>query len=79
MFRYMSAVFKYVFIIAYSGAWPGGITVLITSDMRLYFIILSDDVVEVRDGEAFTYKDIIKKTINNDTSENSLTRKLHCN
>lgn len=29
---------------------------LMRSEMRLYFMILSADVVEVRDGEAFTWK-----------------------
>ena len=28
---------------------------LMTSDMSLYFIILSADVVEVKDGDAFTW------------------------
>lgn len=42
-------------MITYSGRRPGGMTILIASEMRLYFIILSLEVVEERDGEAFTY------------------------
>jgi len=43
---------------SYSGNSPGGITMLMTSEMSLYFIIRSAEVVEVKDGEAFTFKQI---------------------
>lgn len=38
----------------HSGSFPGGMTMLMASEMRLYFMILSLDVVEERDGLAFT-------------------------
>jgi len=40
--------------LTYSGISPLGTTILRVSCMRLYFIILSADVVEVSEGEAFT-------------------------
>lgn len=42
--------------LTYSGISPLGTTILRVSCMRLYFIILSADVVEVSEGEAFTWK-----------------------
>ena len=38
----------------YSGISPGGMTMLMVSEMRLYFMMRSLDVVDVSDGEAFT-------------------------
>lgn len=38
----------------YSGSLPGGMTMFIASDMRLYFIILSLAVVLDNDGDALT-------------------------
>lgn len=43
-----------IWMYAYSGISPGGITILITSDINLYFMIRSLDVVADREGEAFT-------------------------
>lgn len=40
----------------YSGTCPGGMTMLMTSLMSLYFMILSLEVVLVKEGEAFTCK-----------------------
>ena len=42
--------------ITYSGTSPFGTTILRVSWIRLYFIILSADVVDVREGDAFTCK-----------------------
>ena len=39
-------------IFTYSGVLPYGMTMLMMSEMSLYFMILSDDVVEVREGDA---------------------------
>lgn len=39
----------------YSGASPGGMTMLMTSDISLYFMIRSEAVVDVREGDAFTW------------------------
>lgn len=40
----------------HSGSLPGGMTMLIESDIRLYFMMRSLDVVEDREGDAFTWK-----------------------
>ena len=42
---------------AYSGVSPGGTTMLMTSEMSLYFMMRSAVVVDVSDGDAFTYPD----------------------
>lgn len=42
--------------LTHSGISPLGTTILRVSCMRLYFMILSADVVEVSEGEAFTYE-----------------------
>ena len=47
----------------HSGISPLGTTILRVSCTRLYFMILSADVVEVREGEAFTYQN--QMSINN--------------
>ena len=39
----------------HSGSSLGGTTMLMTSEMSLYFMILSADVVDVSDGDAFTF------------------------
>ena len=38
----------------YSGSSPGGMTILQTSEISLYFMIRSLEVVAVNEGEAFT-------------------------
>lgn len=41
----------------HSGISPGGMTILITSEISLYFMIRSEEVVDVRDGDALTCHD----------------------
>ena len=45
-----------IYCFTHSGISPLGSTILRVSCMRLYFIILSADVVDVSEGEAFTCK-----------------------
>lgn len=47
-------IYRCFCVSTYSGTWPGGMTILMTSLMSLYFMILSLEVVLVKEGEAFT-------------------------
>ena len=38
----------------YSGVSPGGTTMLMTSEMSVYFMMRSAGVVDVSEGDAFT-------------------------
>ena len=59
-------------LLAYSGGLSGGMTRLIVSEISLYFMIRSAEVVEVSDGDALTCsKDQAKQSINRLTNRST--------